>query len=375
MRESMEVNLNLVDAHLDARLASAETRENVRRIARMLPPVLGFQFESRIGSPTRCVDFLPRLLLSYGSSDALLGLGEAPSTLPPAAWKHLGWNAVAEFCREWRKPGGALPAGVMDVFLEFDMDGALPEVPEPCVFLDFERTVQRTLPLAERGLDLLLGDRLPASTRQQLAACYEALPPGARAYSVGVMFPRGTSTVRLCLMDASLPQWLDYLERIGCPSPTAEMREALGDLPALADRVTLDIDVGPTVGPKVGFEFFIDGPQGPSQPRWQALLGRLVERGLALPDKREAALAWPGFMPQRSHPEEAWPEGLRRLSREQHGRALSLFLRRLSHLKVAHQPGRPLEAKVYLETLHRWLVHHDAKHQGYALHDDPPRAA
>jgi hypothetical protein len=372
MRESMEVNLNLMDAHLDARLASEEAREDMRRIARMLPPVLGFQFESRIGSPAPRVDLLPRLLLTDGSCDALLGLGEAPPTLPPAAWQHPSWKALAELCREWRKPGGALNAGVMDVFLEFDLDGPPPEVPEPCIFVDFERTVHQTRELAKGGLDLLLGERLPAETHQRLTACYEALPRGARAYSVGVMFPRGTATVRLCLTGASLPQWLAYLERIGCSSPTAEMQAALGDLPELADRLALDIDVGPSVGPKVGFELFIDAPLGQTRPRWEKLLGRLVERGLCLPAKRDAALAWVGHTTQRHHP-EAWPESLRRASHELNGRGLSLFLRRLSHLKVVHQPGRPLEAKVYLESLHRWLFHDDAK-QGYVLDDNAPRA-
>jgi hypothetical protein len=371
MRESMEVNLNLVDSHLDARLASGEAREDLRRIARMLPAVLGFQFECRLGSPAPRMDLLPRLLLTDGSCDALMGFGDAPPTLPEAARAHPTWQALENLCREWRRPGGALSTGVMDVFLEFDLDHPPPEVPEPCVFVDFAHSVRQSQALAEQGLDLLLGDKLPASTRRRLAACYEALPEKARAYAVGVMFPRSTSSLRLCLMNARLPQWLDYLERMGWPGQRAEVEAALGQLPDLADRVTLDIDVGESVGPKVGFEFFIDEPFGPSRPRWEALLDHLVQRGLGLPGKREAALAWVGYTQQRSQPEEAWPEGLRRTARELEGRGLSLFVRRLSHLKVVHQPGRPLEAKVYLENLHRWLSYSSAK-QGYVLDDNAP---
>ncbi|WP_095984397.1 hypothetical protein [Cystobacter fuscus] len=361
----------MVDSHLDVRLASEAVREDMRRIARMLPPVLGFQFECRLGSPASRVDLLPRLLLTDGSCDALLGLGDTPPTLPEVARDHPTWRALGDFCREWRKPGGALNTGVMDVFLEFDLDHPPPEVPEPCVFMDFARPVRQTREFAERGLDLLLGDRLPASTRRRLAACYEALPPEARIYSVGVMFPRGTSALRLCLSGASLPRWLSYLERIGWPGQPGEVEAALGRLPELADQLSLDIDVGETLGEKVGFEFAIQAPIGSSQPRWETLLGHLVERGLGLPDKREAILAWVGHMQQRSQP-ESWPKELSRIARELNGRGLSLFLRRLSHLKVVHQPGRPLEAKVYLETLHRWLHYSDAQ-QGYVLDDDAPR--
>jgi hypothetical protein len=371
MHESMEVNLRLVDSHLDVRLASDVAREDLRRIARMLPPVLGFQFECRLGSPVPRVDLLPRLLLTDGSGDALLGLGDAPPTLPEAARDHPTWRALGNFCREWRTPGGALNASVMDVFLEFDLDHSPPEVPEPCVFMDFARPVRQTREFAERGLDLLLGDRLPAGTRRRIAACYEALPPEARVYSVGVMFPRGTSALRLCLSGASLPGWLTYLERIGWPGRIGEVEALLGRLPELADQISLDIDVGESLGEKVGFEFAPHAPLGAIQPRWEALLGHLVELGLGLPGKREAALAWVGHTQQRSRPED-WPEGLRRASRELNGRGLSLFLRRLSHLKVVHQPGRPLDAKVYLETLHRWLHYSDAQ-QGYVLDDDAPR--
>ena len=368
MRESMEVNLRLVDAYLDARLASEDARRDMRRIASLLPPLLGFQFECRIGSPLPRVDLLPRILLTDGSCDALFGFGEAPSTLPEAARDHPSWQALAGFCREWRAPGGALSTGVMDVFLEFDLDHSPPEVPNPCVFMDFARQVRQTQSLSERGLDLLLGERLPASTRRRLAACYEALPEKAQAYAVGVMFPRGTSELRVCLQGASLPQWLAYLERIGWPGNPAEVEAALGQLPGMADRISLDIDVGEAVGPKVGFEFSITEPIGPGRPRWERLLAHLVEQGLGLPEKQEAALAWVGYTLQKDQP-DAWPEGLRRAARELNGRGLSLFLRRLSHLKIVHQPGRPLEAKVYLENLHRWLRYNEAA-QGYVLDDN-----
>jgi len=375
MRESMEVNLNLVDSHLDVRLASAEVREDMRRIARTLPPVLGFQFESRLGSASPRVDLLPRLLLSDGSCDALLGLGGAAPTLPPDVLQRPAWRALVELCREWRQPGGALHAGVMDVFLEYDLDEAAPQVPDPCVFVDFHREVRDSRALALRGLDLLLGQRMDAGVRRRLEACYEAVPEGAGVYSVGVMFPRDSSNIRLCLSGASLPQWLSYLERIGYPAPLSEIPAALEALLPLADRISLDIDVGSTVGPKVGFELGIDSPLGPSQARWALLLERLVEGGFALPGKVEAAQSWMGYMAQRQHPREAWPEGLRDAAQALNGRGLSLFLRRLSHLKLVHQPGQPLEAKLYLETIHRWLRHGDGPRQGYVLDDNAPCGA
>jgi hypothetical protein len=65
------------------------------------------------------------------------------------------------------------------------------------------------------------------------------------------------------------------------------------------------------------------------------MLERLVRLGACTPAKRDAVLSWPGFAPCGF--DTRGPLRIR-----------SLLGKRLSHLKLACHPERPLEAKAYL---------------------------
>jgi hypothetical protein len=96
-------------------------------------------------------------------------------------------------------------------------------------------------------------------------------------------------------------------------------------------------------------------PQG---PRWRIFLEELVARGLCLPAKRDALLAYPGQSSEETDP-EWWPADLIRVSRFLGQRTTSALWRALHHVKIAYQPGRAdaspaLEAKAYLAVMQRW---------------------
>jgi hypothetical protein len=120
------------------------------------------------------------------------------------------------------------------------------------------------------------------------------------------------------------------------------------------DRVLLDIDVGETVSPKIGLECYFDGNRQPRrEPRWGAFLNSLVLNGLCTADKRDALLAYPGYVDEHAH-SVPWPSPLRRASQLLGGRSLSTFVRSLHHVKIVYRPGEQLEAKAYLAGNHHW---------------------
>ena len=361
----MELNLKLVDQYLATSLAAADVRADMLHIARMLPFVRGFQFESRLGSPTARVDFLPRILLDDGTCDSLFGFNGQAATLPSDVQRIPSWWAIQNLCKEWRASGGALNEGVMDIFLEFDLDRESPDIPNPCVFVDFDRPVRDTHHLCVRGLELLLNGNLPGPVGQCLLNAYEELPQSARAYAVGVMFPRGTSQLRLCLDGAPFEDWLDYLDRLEWPGNRKALTEHLGPLTRMADRIGLDIDIGERIGPKIGFEFFIDESLAAAKTRWADFMNYLVHAGLSRRDKSEAALSWPGHMKESDHP-DLWPAPLKATNTNAQGRGV--FLRRLSHAKMVYVPDQALEAKAYLETRQSW-VRYNAEMQRFVLDD------
>jgi hypothetical protein len=118
--------------------------------------------------------------------------------------------------------------------------------------------------------------------------------------------------------------------------------------------VSLNIDVGETIGPKIGLECFFDGNRQPKrEPRWGTFLDSLVRSGLCRAGKREALLKYPGYVDEKAT-DVTWPAALRRASRLLGGRSLSTFVRSLHHVKIVYRLGEPLEAKAYLSGNHHW---------------------
>jgi hypothetical protein len=120
------------------------------------------------------------------------------------------------------------------------------------------------------------------------------------------------------------------------------------------DLVSLNIDVGETVGRKIGFECYFDGNRQPRrEPRWNTFLDSLVRSGLCTADKREALLAYPGYADEDADG-VPWPTALRRASQLLGRRSLSTLVRSPHHIKIVYRPGEPLEAKAYLAGNHHW---------------------
>jgi hypothetical protein len=369
--ESMSPYLALSERHLDPRIASADAIEPMRAIARVLPPVLTTCFESRLGEEAPYVDFLLRLLPDDGSHAAIAGAAGAPFVLPDALRAHPVWRRLADFFGAWHAPGARLGRSLIDGFLEFDLDRPPSDPPVPCFFFTFHRAAEERADVAAEAIAVLLGDAVPAAIYREIRLCFERLPAGASVFSVGVMFSREAEFVRLCVNELPVSQWSQALVDLGWSGSRADLEAAASDLPSLADNAALAIDVGRDgVMPKVGLELSVRGGLRRSKARWEPIFSRLVERGACLPGKRDGALAWIGYDHERADP-DAWPEGLRDRSRALAGSALSVFQRRISHIKLVVRPDKPVEAKTYLESMHYW-VQHSASRGQYVLDEQQP---
>jgi hypothetical protein len=361
---SFEEYLRPITAYVPPALISPSAFSDINSVARVLPATLAhnmFFFECRLGERAPRADFSVLARSSCGRS-SLSGL-HPTSTLPARLMTDTVWRRVEDFAVHWADPSSLLYHAVDNVWLEFDVEGPPPDVPVPSIFfapqsngqmddieVAGEPNAEGRLATVERTIRLLAGGEPPP---RMLERCFRALSSDEKVF-LGLMLSRGEDAVRLCIRLRSVERIMEYLRVVAWPGDEADLRGVLEPLARSVDRMVLAIDVGDAVRPNIGLECGFDGNRQPgSEPRWGAFLDSLVQNGLCTSDKREALLAYPGYVDEATS-DMPWPAALRQASQLLGGRSLSTFVRWLHHVKIVYRPGEQLEAKAYLAGNHHW---------------------
>jgi ubiquinone/menaquinone biosynthesis C-methylase UbiE len=339
MNSSMADYLKVVTPHLHPELVSPLALSNIQALSQLLPPFSLAGFECRLGTEQSRVDFQVNL----------------PHPKPNLQDNFLSssvWQFFQDFCREWAKPTSCLHQGVAQVHLEFDMIGQ-PEQLSPCIFLELNREIvkntQTLIALALR----LLNNSTSSLLESNLKRCADSLPDGANITHLGAMLSRSDQGVRVNVKGIAPEHLCDYLVQIGWAESTKTLSTLVSTLSELVDDIILTFDVGETISPRIGLECFLE-KQPLNEPRWQLFLDYLVEKGLCTPAKQNALLTWSGFS-QKADQKQLWPKNLTGIELFLGYKALSVFWRTISFIKIVYQPDSPLEAKGYLAFGHNWF--------------------
>lgn len=345
-------------------LISSEALSNIRRIAALLPSALTdfFGFECPLGVSEAIGDFLVCSRASQGR-EVLTGQGPGQG-LPVFFHDEAVWRQIRTFSIEWSNPQSPLFDHVHNMWIEFDVGGTPSSVtPVPSVFIGPDnlqslgvtahpgQMPEHCMWLTDLALPLLLGSETDCALRAQIARCINLLPPSARIFQVGLMLARPSCTTRLCVRGVSPTQIAEYLRALDYDISSAGLKELLGLLEPLVDRIDLDMDVADRVLPKLGLECYL--PSDAAAIR--RFLTHLVSSGLSTEAKALALESWPGMAHERLN-RDIWPPHLLALSAFLGGRVHSIFARWLHHVKIVYQPGLPLQAKAYLAVHHLWLA-------------------
>lgn len=340
-------------AHAPAPLLTPEALEALAPAAQAIPAAgTGcFYFEAKLREGAPDVDLVFELnrtgMTAVGGRGAGAGIAAELAREP-------AWQSVVRYCREATAPdapsvdmGGHTWPELGPLWLEFDARrGGIPGVfsglmetlyGDPLQFSDAERPGWYRRRIA-RALEAL-GLDAPDTAYDLTEACVRALPEGVALTVFGVMMQRPQPALRLCFERMEMDDVVPYLRAIGWDHDTREVEAVLdrlaakaGDDEAPLPLTYLHVDVWDHVMPRIGVEFCFRRPvqfHGRLQEaRW---LDRLVDLGLASPEKCEALAAWPGVS-VLSHAGRAWRPGL--------------VNRRVNHVKVVFEHGR-VEAKAY----------------------------
>jgi len=310
-----------------AGLISDAAWSRLRRIPNVLPPAIALgTFECRLD---RCdpTDFQICLTQRSGGHRAIAewldGLDRSTLLSLPQ------WQRAIELLQGWTDPGSPLFAHAPAVWFELDMDGS-PAAPVPFGFFTITPPWFRGRPTRDvvaatvrYGLNILAGGELAASTAATVERCLSVLPIPACLLHVAVR-PRADGDVVRLIVKMPREELPAYLESIGSPAPRKEVEHLLARYGSKTWIHSFQIDVGASVAPRFGMEFYF--PAAPLEDaRWFTLLARLVSDGACDPERAAMLCAWPAFdLADR-------PEVLRELL-----------------IKVVYEAGQALQAKAYL---------------------------
>lgn len=353
MAQSLDKVVELLEPHLSPELIQPQRLLPIREIAALLPAIYRGIFECRLEGSNARMDF----------HQCIISSGEEPDTLAQhiagsALGGHPVWQHIASFCAGWSDPISDLNSVINNIWLEFDTP-LLSEPPVPAIFMAFGgdrsagRSRQQYWAIAKDALATLRVELLSERELATIYRCASACPTGVSVTHLGLMMSRPDSPVRINVKGLKPDQVGSYLQQINWPGTLDEVTALYSRLVSQVDSVVLCLDVTETVASGLGFECFIKRDVDDVE-KWRRFFQGLVDQGLCSPAKRDAFLAWPGLLSPDSN-SERWPADLITKSFLRSPTTLSLFFKRISHVKIGYHPAGYLDAKGYLWFAHDWI--------------------
>jgi len=297
-------------------------------LAAALPASSGFGFELSLSGHAPGIDISVRIEPFDGSF--------AYIDAPPLA---------AAVCHLWKDPAATHAKATDTLWLEYDDAGSGAGRGMPSVAFCRLTPEFNTLP-DDEALDFLdLLERmaseasLPDPERLRLTRqVFLCLRPLAPLRHIGFPLGRQTRDLRLCFSveRANLGACLD---RLGQSDRKAELLALTQTLAPEQCEIVLHLDIGPTLGPRIGLELMPADQAG-----WDHLLTGLLAQGLC--DSQDVLLIsrWPFSPPILDAP----PASLSRRLPDPARWHEATVLRRPNHVKLSTVPGKAVTAKVYL---------------------------
>jgi hypothetical protein len=336
--------LSVVLPHLGPTLAGPVARARIDGLASRLPAYSAGCFEVRLTGHTDRVDF--HVLVDRRVIRAPAGA----ETLP-------GWEAAARFSSAWAAAASPFVPGVVTVILEFDLEGSSPVVPAPSVFCALHPRAGEQVDTVRAVTACLVGHESFPSMSTALDACLAALPPGAGINHVGAMWSRTGSRSVPCVrtnLGGIAPEAIAPLvARLGWQGHAGALGRIVEGLATVVDSIEIGWDVGPQPSSRLGLECFVSDTAERSWPRWPRVLEHVGSLAACDSDKVRSLLEWPGL--SRRSQGKPWPKSLRLADAFLAHTAVSVFVRRINHLKVVVDGDRVVEIKAYPLFGHRWM--------------------
>ncbi|WP_143310056.1 prenyltransferase/squalene oxidase repeat-containing protein [Chitinophaga vietnamensis] len=258
---------------------------------------------------------------------------------------------ISHFFKTWADQLSSYHKNITEVFLELDV---LPSgVKTPLLFFELQPGLDDIdrKDVCFTVLKETLGE--DRSFYDLFETIFHACPPPAYIAYLGIMFSRDVDVLRVNIKKLPMAAVAPFLEKIGYAWTGPTLDRWISFVHSYADRVTLCIDIGKNVFPKIGFECFWD-KQPPIDTYWRFFIEKINTCHHYKKDKIEAILNWDKeIFPGQTNdwPEHLWIASLRKPENE-----FTFLKRKLSHLKLSYCPDKEIALKAYLGYGSLWMV-------------------
>lgn len=347
--------LSSVESYIPEELISPQNYTEMKKLASHFSRGVTsfFGFESRLNSSDARADYLFAVSSQKGEREALANLIRS-GELPEEFMNKPEWQNACKFVLEWVNPDSILYNNILGLWFEFDMMENSSETPVPCIFLhttplriDTLEDMKKFTWLTDTALPLLTGHHVSEKIERQLLQAVQQLPEGAVLMDAGVMLSRSTSGVRLIIARICPTKIIPYLTVLGWSDDNKEVSTLLKELEQQVTRLVLHINITETgVDSKIGLECSFSPDLYHLETRWPAFFDYLVKKRVCLPEKKEAAITFPG-VEQEDPSYDFNLTSYKASARISDSDFSSALVRYISHIKLIYKANSPLEAKVY----------------------------
>jgi hypothetical protein len=355
-RMNLSSYLKLQQPFLSKAVVEPAAYSNLLSIAEFLPPVADTILEFRLNRAVPDIDLSLCLKPSTPSYNAFIREKGSPFLCDPV------WRRLINLMVSCTQPATLLQRSVDLFWLEFDAAGGAQEIPLPGYYIDVSgvdlkqrwasplERADHFLRLAQEIHHLTLDLAMPDEQAEFLRHCLVRLPMETVVAYLGNMIPRGSSGIRFAVRGLQPATLRKYLQEVEWKGDVSALLGGLEGISSVAERVVFNFEVHAEMAARVDIESLMTPPN--AVLGWPTLLDRFADRGYCSREKRDALLAWPGYLVYSGQSE--WPDGLRQ-GMWFSGAMQPFFHRSINHLKLIYRPEQPFEAKVYLACQQLWM--------------------
>ncbi|MCB8948346.1 MAG: hypothetical protein H6653_10070 [Ardenticatenaceae bacterium] len=339
----MDAYLDVAGRYLPEALISAADFRNIRQLAAHLPIAPLTIFESHLGEGKEGLDFLICTPPHWVQQPEVRSLAASS----PA------WQSITALCDQWlTEPASAPFRQAMDsIWLEFDTSQQTEHQIEPGIlFASMELSANQVQDQTQaQTIWATLAALCPNKVNSpefvfHMEKIMKSLPPNGRIYALGDMAGRQSEYTRIAIAHISNTAVIPFLQNINWPGDFSQVATLLEQIKPFNSEVSLDLDVGSTIGSTLGLELV--NRHRFDRMWWQQLFAFLVNKELCTPEKSAALRQWPGHSNETNNP-AIWPNQLLPTAHLQ--KPINCFLVRfINHVKLVCRPNMPLQAKAYI---------------------------